>query len=30
MADLVGDAQALRQFFNDPANRAFRTTLERV
>ena len=28
--DLLGDPRALRQFLNDPANRAFRTTLEKV
>lgn len=28
--DLLNDPAALRQFLNDPQNRAFRTTLERV
>ena len=28
--DLLNDPAALRQFLNDPDNRAFRTTLERV
>lgn len=28
--DLLNDPEALRRFLNDPQNRAFRTTLERV
>ena len=28
--DLMNDPEALRRFLNDPQNRAFRTTLERV
>lgn len=28
--DLLNDPDALRRFLNDPQNRAFRTTLERV
>lgn len=28
--DLMNDEKAMRQFLNDPDNRAFRTTLERV
>lgn len=28
--DLLHDADALRRFLNDPENRAFRTTMERV
>ena len=28
--DLLNDPAALRRFLNDPANQAFRTTLERV
>ena len=28
--DILNDAEAMRKFLNDPDNRAFRTTLERV
>ena len=28
--DLLNDPDALKRFLNDPENRAFRTTLERV
>ena len=28
--DILGDPEAMRKFLNDPDNRAFRTTLERV
>ena len=28
--DILNDPDAMRHFLNDPANRAFRTTLERV
>ena len=28
--DILNDPEAMRHFLNDPANRAFRTTLERV
>ena len=28
--DMLNDPEAMRKFLNDPDNRAFRTTLERV